>query len=246
MRVWEKQTFASARKVGAVSDMVARELQSIGVAPDKVVVLGNGVDVDEFKPGPSDRSSLGLPEGVPLALFVGDIQSSIKNLDSILSAMNHVPELHLAVAGRPERSPYPALAQTLGVAQRVHFLGFRSDIADLMRAADFFVLTSRRDSSPLVVLEALASGLPVVTARTVGNHNLVEEGCGFVVSGPDSSEEIVDGLTRLVNDSELRAEMSAAARRRGLENTWSATADRYLRTLEGLVGSGERVGSVSR
>src|SRR5690606_25250574 len=111
----------------------------------------------------------GLPDAVPLALFVGDIQSSIKNLDAGLAALVQVPGLHLAVAGRIGTSPYPAMAEGLGVQDRVHFLDFRSDIADLMRAADFFVLVSRRDSCPLVLIEAVSSGLPVVTARTVGN-----------------------------------------------------------------------------
>lgn len=236
--IWEKQVFAQARSVGAVSQMVSDELIEIGVKPDKIHVLGNGVDTKEFAPrmpggaGYATREVFGLPDAVPLALFVGDIQSSIKNLDAVLAALVQVPGLHLAVAGRIGTSPYPAMAEGLGVQDRVHFLDFRSDIADLMRAADFFVLVSRRDSCPLVLIEAVSSGLPVVTARTVGNSDLVRDKCGFVIDSPDD----IDGLTRaldvLANNPEERERLSVAARNVGLENTWDRMSQKYVEVLD--------------
>lgn len=227
---WERQVFRQARLVGAVSKMVADELKSVGVPQDKIKILNNGVDVDEFRPGPANRTELGLPEGVVLALFVGDIRSPIKNLDTVLQAMKGVDDLHLAVAGRTAGSPYPSLASQLGVADRVHFLGFRTDIAALMRAADFFVLVSRRDSCPLVVLEAIASGLPVATARTVGNHDLVAD-CGFVIDTPDSHEQLESALTELTANNMLREDYSAKARTLALANTWQKMSERYLDVL---------------
>lgn len=247
---WEKEVFSRARKVGAVSQMVREELVQIGVPPEKIHVLGNGVDTEEFaprtpgQPGHISRRDLNLPESVPLALFVGDIQSPIKNLDAVLEAMARVPSMHLAVAGRVGSSPYPAMAERLGVGDRVHFLDFRTDIADLMRAADFFVLVSRRDSCPLVLLEAVSSGLPVVTAKTVGNSDLVEGKCGFVIESPDDIDGLVAALETLATNPVERAQLSTAARAVGLENTWDRMSEKYAAVL-GLGVAARRSDTVS-
>jgi len=224
---WERKVFDQARIVGAVSAMVRDELVEIGVEPDRIRILGNGVDTIEFAPGDADRAALGLPEDVPIALFVGDVQSPIKNLDTVLKAMVRVSRLHLAVAGHIGTSPYPGMAARLGIDDRTHFLDFRSDIAELMRAADFFVLVSRRDSCPLVVLEALSSGLPVVTAKTVGNYDLVAGRAGFVVESPDDLDALVDAMRVLATDQRKRASFAAEARRVGLENAWDGMSRRY-------------------
>jgi glycosyltransferase involved in cell wall biosynthesis len=236
---WERQTFSRARTVIAVSEMVRQELLTIGVPDDKVQVIVNGVDTEEYCPGDVSRTALGLsPRGV-LALFVGDIQSPIKNLDTVLHALVEVPELHLAVAGALRQSPYPALAEQLGLAGRVHFLGFRTDVADLMRAADLFVLPSRRDSCPLVMLEAMASGLPVVTAKTVGTADLLASDGGIVLERPDDVAALECALHRMTHDAALRSTMGQAARAVAEAHSWEAMARQYLALIETSVRSGE-------
>ena len=229
---WEKQVFQQANTVVAVSDMVRQELIEIGVPSEKLEVIINGVDLDEYAPGFSDRATLGLPEAVPLGLFVGDIRSPIKNLDTALHALTESPEVHLAVAGSLEGSPYPALAEQLEIANRVHFLGFRRDVADLMRAADFFVLPSRRDSCPLVLLEALASGLPVITSRKVGTANLVENRCGFVLDDPENAEKLAHYLRTVSSNAERRHIMGCAAREVAEQHSWERMAERYMELFE--------------
>ena len=229
---WEREAFAAARQVVAVSPMVAAELAQVGVPSEKIETVINGVDLDEYRPGPADRKALGLPEGVVLGLFAGDIRSPIKNLDGLLRGVAETPGLHLAVAGRPEGSPYPALARDLGIADRVHFLGFRRDTADLMRACDFFALVSRRDSCPLVMLEAMAAGLPVVTARTVGTWPLVADAGGVVLAGPDDHAALGDGLRRLTADADLRTRLGAASRAVAERHSWERMAAHYLRLFE--------------
>lgn len=234
---WERQTLAKARRVVAVSAMVHDELVAAGVDGDKVEVVVNGVDLDEFAPGPADRAMLGLPTDVPLGLFVGDVRSSIKNLDAVLEGLAHVPDAHLAVAGCLADSPYPALADRLGVAGRVHFLDFRRDVADLMRAADFFALPSRRDSCPLVLLEAMASGLPVITSRNVGTANLVTADAGFVLDDPDDQATMQHALHTFATNPVRRTGMGQGARRIAEEHSWARMAARYVDLLEALVSS---------
>lgn len=229
---WEREVFRKAECVVAVSEMVREELQAIGVPAEKIEVIVNGVDLEEFAPGEADRRALGLPEEVPLALFVGDIRSPIKNLDGVLRALRQIPELHLAVAGRLAGSPYPELAHELGVADRAHFLGFRKDVAALMRGVDFFTLPSRRDSCPLVLLEAMASGLPVVVSRRVGTADLVDASNGFVIDRPDDHEALADSFRALARNSEERRKMGEAARQVARKYHWERMAEQYLDLLE--------------
>ena len=224
---WERLSFAQAQTVIALSTMVREELLEIGIPASKVEIIVNGVDLDEFRPGTAFRLRLGLPDEVPLALFVGDIRSPIKNVDTMLKALAETPGLHLAVVGRPDGSPYPALAERLGVADRTHFLGFRQDIPALMRAADFFVLASRRDSCPLVLLEALASGLPVVSTRTVGASDIIGAG-GIVTAGPDDAEALAHALRRLAQSPSLRAAMGREAREVAEAFSWKDMGQRYV------------------
>lgn len=231
---WEKHTFDRARRVVAVSEMVRRELREIGVPDDKISVVVNGVDLQEFAPGPADRNVLGLPEASLLGLFVGDIKSPIKNLDTVLRALVAVPHVHLAVAGTTDGSPYPALAADLGVEDRVHFLGFRRDVAQLMRAADVFLLPSRRDSCPLVLLEALASGLPVIASRNVGNANLLGDSAGFVLDDPEDADTLSTHLSTLATDPSLRSSMGRAARGIAERHSWEQMAARYLTIFRSL------------
>lgn len=229
---WERQTLARAQRIVAVSEMVKNELVGSGIAEEKIEVIVNGVDTDEFHPGPADRTALGLPEDVPLGLFVGDIGSSIKNPDGVLRGVADVPEVHLAVAGALDGSSLPALARRLGVAERVHFLGYRRDVPALMRAADFFTLPSRRDSCPLVLLEAMASGLPAIVSANVGTAHLVEPDAGFVLDAPDDYDTLRTALRMLATSEERCHRMGRAARAVAEEHSWETMAEKYIRLLQ--------------
>jgi len=234
---WERRAFRAARRVVAVSAQVRAELIEAGVSPERIQVIPNGVDTREFAPGAADRDALGLPSGVPLALFVGDLQTPRKNLDTVLRALRRTPTLHLAVVGRVNESPYPALAAELGVASRVHFLDFRTDVPVLMRAADFVVCPSRYEPFSLVVLEALASGRPVVTSRTVGAAALLTPDCGVVVDDPEDVEGLAAAFLRLADAPVLRDEMGRAGRTRALQYTWAGMAEQYAALLDDLAAA---------
>src|SRR5207237_4568609 len=135
-----------------------------------------------------------LPQHKPLALFAGGIRNSLRNLESVLRALVSVAELHLAVAGDTRHSPYPALAAKLGVSDRVHFVGFRRDVPDLMRAADFFVYPSRYEACSLVLLEAMSSGLPIITAISAGGSELLTPACSWVLSDPHDVAGLSDRM----------------------------------------------------
>ena len=243
---WEKQAFRQAQVVVAVSHQVARDLLEIGVPLASIKVILNGVDLQEFSPAVRDGckqvnkcQKWQLPPGVPLALFAGDIRVSRKNLDTVLKALVSVPELHLAVAGKTEGSPYVHLAASLGLSERVHFLGQRTDVPELMQAADFLVFPSRYEPFGLVIIEAMASGLPVITATSTGAADLVTPESGIVLSNSDDVEALTEALQLLTSHPSLRQQMGKAARLVAEQHSWSHMAKTYLDLFEELINHEE-------
>jgi glycosyltransferase involved in cell wall biosynthesis len=232
---WEKQAFRQAKCLVAVSDKVKEELTDIGVPKESIRVIINGVDLQEFSPGVADRKKLSLPEGVPLALFIGDIRTPRKNLDTVLNALVQVPELHLAIVGTTEGSPYLQLAERLGLSERVHFLGYRRDIAEIMRAVDLFVFPSRYEACTLVLLEAMASGLPVITATTAGGSEIVTPECGAVLPDSEDTQTLVQALNTLAGNPEQRTRMGKASRTVAEQHSWTSMAQSYVDLCEEMV-----------
>ncbi|TDG00316.1 glycosyltransferase family 4 protein [Paenibacillus piri] len=230
----EKIAFARTRFLVPVSEKVRSEVQAICSASQLRVIM-NGVDVDEFYPDRSlSRGQLGLPEHVPLALFAGDIKSPRKNLDSVLRALAGLPELHLAVAGSTGGSPYLKLAEQLGVDRRVHFLGYRKDMANVMRCADFFVFPSRYEACTLAVIEALASGLPVITTYQSGVSELIagDSPSGFVLEDPEDVAGLRRAMRTLSANPELRRELGFNARAIAERQSWQSVAAKYIGLFE--------------
>ncbi|AFZ16040.1 glycosyltransferase family 4 protein [Allocoleopsis franciscana] len=232
---WEKNAFLQAKVVVAVSHRVQQELVDIGIAKEAIEVIWCGVGLEEFFPGAGNRKKFGLPEDVPLALFIGDIRINRKNLDTVLHAMVDVPELHLAVVGILEGSPYPQLAEQLGLSDRVHFLDNPSGIVpELMRSVDIFVFPSRYEPFGLVVIEAMASGLPIVTAITTGASELISPECGVVLSDTEDRKGLAEALCQLASNPELRHRMGKAARSVAEDHSWQKMAQRYVDRFEEL------------
>lgn len=231
--IWEKEAFENTKVVVAVSDRVAEDLRGIGVPQDAIRVISNGVDVEEFSPGNGlNRQAWNLPEDVPLAMFAGDIRLPRKNLDTVLHALVEVPNLHLAVVGVTDGSPYPQLAASLGLIDRVHFMGFRRDIPSIMKVVDLFVFPSRYEPFGLVVTEAMATGLPVITASCTGAAPLVSKEAGIVLPDADDRKALAEALHKLSVNPDLRIKMGQTARAIALQHTWKKMAQQYVDLFE--------------
>jgi glycosyltransferase involved in cell wall biosynthesis len=103
-----------------------------------------------------------------------------------------------------------------------------------MRAADFFVFPSRYEACSLVLLEAMASGLPIVTAQTAGGAELVDDACGVVLDDPDDRDRLAAALQALTAHPSRRDRMSRHARDRALNHTWTLMAEAYLDLINTL------------
>lgn len=173
-------------RAGAVitrSESLAHLLGAAGVETSRLQPIHNGVDIRVFHGGDvgEARQKLGLDPAERWLLFVGNLLP-VKDPDFLLRGFARVaaacPEARLALAGRgPLRSALERQAAELGLAERVRFLGplDAKAVAEWMRAADLLVMTSRNEGLPNVVLEAQACGLPVVSTRVGGIHEVVDE-----------------------------------------------------------------------
>ena len=227
---WERRAFQSTQRLVAVSGLLGDQIESLGIPRARIEVIPNGVDVSEFSPGHSEDRHGVSPDQL-IGLFAGDIRRPLKNLDSVLTALVDHPRLHLLIAGDTEGSPYPDMARRMGLDQRVTFLGYRRDLPDLMKLADMYIFPSRYESFSLVLLEAMASSTPVITASTVGAANLVGDS-GFVIEDPDDVQALSAAIGKLVADSELRKRMGAAGREIALKCTFEKMAQAYADLFE--------------
>ncbi|MBN3757134.1 glycosyltransferase family 4 protein [Paraburkholderia sp. Tr-20389] len=229
----EKWAFQHTDVVVPVSEKVRGEVRALGIDAARLQVIHNGVDIDEFAPGVAQRERFGLPQAPFLLLFAGDLRVARKNLDTALRALALTPpHVHLVVAGILRNSPYPALAASLGLAERVHFTDLVKDMPALMRSVDAFVFPSRYEAMSLVLLEALAAALPVVTVQTAGGAEVIPPECGIVLDHPDDAHGLADAIGRLASDGERARKMGQAARELAATLGWQTMAQRYLSLYE--------------
>jgi len=239
-----------ARGVGrylAVSRAIATELvEGLDWPAGKVEVVHNAVAVERFDvPVPAGLRGE-LAGDAPLVLTPARLDLQ-KGHDTLLTAVAEVPEAVFVLAGEgPERARLEGLAERLGVADRVRFLGRRTDVPELLAACDVFVLPSLYEGSSLAVLEAMAARRPVVSSAIAGTDELIEDGRDGLLVAPGDAPALAAALRRLLADAGLRAAFAAAGRRRvEAEFTRERMAERVTGVYEELLGSGSDGGSGS-
>lgn len=160
------------------------------------------------------RAHFATPEGVPLLLGMGRLHES-KAHDVSLRALALLPDAYLWIAGSgPEEDKLKALAEDLGVAARVRFLGWRTDAPALYRSADLCVFPSRFEPLGNVVIQAWAHGLPVIAANAAGPASLIRDGEDGALIPIDNAEALADKVRALLADPALRHSFAAAGRAR--------------------------------
>jgi UDP-glucose:(heptosyl)LPS alpha-1,3-glucosyltransferase len=216
----ERRVFARTPEIVAISRLGAREIGRLyGVPPTRLTVVYNGVDLVRFHPDnrgrhrAAARAEAGVPAGTWAALFAGS-GFERKGLDTALQALAALGDRagRLLVLGRGDERPYRAQAERLGVAARVAWLGPRPEIERWYAAADALVLPSRYEPFGNVHLEALASGVPVVTTTASGGAEVVGPDHGAVVP-PDDAPALAAALNglRAADPGRLAAAARAAA-----------------------------------
>jgi sugar transferase (PEP-CTERM/EpsH1 system associated) len=192
-------------------------VEDIGISGHKVMSICNGVDTERFSPGgrQAARAALGIgPESIVIGT-VGRLDP-VKDHVGLLQAFSQLaadPRALLVIVGDgPTRATLAATAAGLGLGGRVRLLGERDDVPAVLTGFDIFVLSSIAEGMSNAILEAMATGLPVVATRVGGNPELVADGSsGFLVE-PGSPAALADALRRYLGDPGLLARHGRAAR----------------------------------
>ena len=212
---------------------VSRELRTLALRtdPDRVIeVIPNGTDTHLFSPGPSPAPFT--------VLFVGRLIPRKAAVDAIVAfarIAEEVPEARMLVAGDgPEEPALRARVRELKLEGAVRFLGHvpYERLPEIYRSASVFVMTSTREGMPNVVLEAMASGLPIVATETAAE---LIDGNGFTVPVADPPA-LAEAILRYARDTELREQHARRSRELAEDSSWDRVASWYLELYRRIVG----------
>jgi glycosyltransferase involved in cell wall biosynthesis len=225
-RRWWMERLAAWRadRVVSVSEATAQAARRRGeIAAGKIVVIPNGIDVSRFdNVPPANPAAFGIAPERRVIAVIGRLDRQ-KGLDWLLSLapglLQQVPRHDLLVVGDgARRGKYQSQAAEMGLAPRVHFAGWRPDVPAILAASDLLLLPSRWEGMPNVVLEAMASRLPVVATRSEGVCELLGDGSDRQTVAFGLTEAFIAQAVAILNDPTLAAGLAAENRRRAAEH----------------------------
>jgi glycosyltransferase involved in cell wall biosynthesis len=251
-RLWlDRSTDRWVTRHVCVSEAVAKfSIEQGGLPADKVVVIPNGVDGERFQTATAaDLSQFGIPPGTPVVLSVGRLDPQKAPLD-LLAALRMLAkrrdDFHaLFVGDGPLLGELQSAIAASALNGRVHLLGRRDDVPELMQAASCLALPSLWEGMPNVVLEAMAAGLPVVATEVEGSTELLRPGgesgdFGLLVP-PNSPEGMSAALDRVLNTSEEVTAMALASQHHVIEHfTWDSVTKSCCQLYHSLLNQTAR------
>jgi len=239
----EDAPYAKAKKVVAISEMVRRDISDYyGIPANRMVVIYNGVDTVRFHPRNKSyrekiRSYYGLSSKDVLLLFVSH-NFRMKGLRYLIKALSLVREkksnVKLVVVGRDRAEPYRRVAKKFGCEENVFFAGGVRDLERYYAGADILVHPTFYDPCSLVVLEALASGLPVITTSRNGAGGIIKDGLeGYVLDDPRDVEALAEAIFSFVDPKRL-TKASDAARRLAVRSSQERSYQQMLEAMKSI------------
>jgi glycosyltransferase involved in cell wall biosynthesis len=203
-----------------------------------VEVIYHGVDLEKFHPGQREkwrgptRSQLGLPDDALVALYVGDLK---KGASPALEAVARNPSVRLILVSPSATDTWRQIVRQLDLDTRVIFCPETKNVNHYYAAADLFLFPTFHDAFGMVITEAMAAGLPVITSRSAGAAELIEHGVeGLLVEEAWNVSKLTDALARLATDPAARQAMGTAARKKVECYTWDRVADETLQVYRRL------------
>lgn len=236
----DKRALRAFDHVVAVSDEIAHELIGSGMAPESVSVIDNGIAAEPVEAAARGkvRAEFGISPDAKLLIHVGRLARS-KRIDLLLQCMAALPSqlqaTLLLVGEGEERANLADLVGQLRLHDRVHFCGYRRDVAPLLTAADVFVLSSEKEGLPIALLEAMAASCPIVATSVGAIPRVLENGRdGWIVPASDSAA-LGAALTEvLANPDVARARARNACARFNARYSRDSMGERYLQLYEGV------------
>ena len=206
----------------AVSDDAARSFRdTVGVEKDKITVVLNAVDVELYPAAVSRddvRARLGFPSGDHVMTMVGTFKRQKGHrylVEAAASVVPRVPDLCIVFVGDGELADeIRAQVETAGIGDRIHFLGSRRDVAEILAASDSFVLPSLWEGMSVALVEAMASRLPIIATEVSGTNQVMIDGVTGRLVPPGDADALAEAMIELLANPARAATMAEAARER--------------------------------
>ena len=222
--IWlEKLTLPITDKLIVVSPLNIEKGLADGIGrPEDYVVIRSGIELDRFghpqTPRNQTRAAWGIPVDAPVVGTVTRLSAQKAPLDFVTAAAlvleQHPDAYFMMVGDGPLRGDVEALAQELGIADRLVLTGLRRDIPELMAAFDLFTLSSLWEGLPRVLPQAMATGLPIVATAVDGSSEVIEQGVNGLLTPPGEPDRLADAIASLLGDRERMSQMGALNRER--------------------------------
>jgi glycosyltransferase involved in cell wall biosynthesis len=229
----QRAAYACATRIAANSQAAAARLRRERVPSQRITVIPNGLDVDAF-------GARQLPKRLRRVITVANLRKEKAHevlLEAAARVLADAPDAEFwIVGGGARREELERMARQLGVAARTRFFGHRDDVPALLGDSDIFVLPSRSEACPSGLIEAMASGLPVVATAVGGNVELVRHGENGLLVPPDDAPAIASAIHDLIESPDRAAALGRAARasavgRFSFERMVAAFENLYLREM---------------
>jgi glycosyltransferase involved in cell wall biosynthesis len=227
---------AGGMPIVAVAEDLAAFLTQAGLPRGAIRVIQNGIPVPERPMWPAtperraeSRRRLGIPTDGPLLVAVGNLYP-VKDHATLLRAAAPIDAARVAIAGRGEEERrLRDLADELELVDRLHLLGLRDDVGEVLAAADLFVHPSLSEGLPLAILEAMAAGLPIVATRVGGVPRALDDGRAGLLVPPGDPPALEAALRALLQQPTRAADLGRAAHARARSAySLAAMTDRYV------------------
>jgi len=229
----ERKLFSLSNKITAVSLSVAGELREYGLEPDKVTVIGNGVDEETFFPL---RNAMPVQKYV---LYTGILRAR-KGLFDLIDCARYVCKTHqdvkfLVCGTGPFLYRLQERVREIGLQRQIIFLGYvtKQKLIQIYQNATVHVVPSHYEGLPTVLLEAMSCGLPVVATDVGGNNEVISDGVNGFLVPPRSPKAMAEIILRLLDDDTLREKIGEAARKTIEKRyTWNRITGNILKCYE--------------
>lgn len=210
----------------------------------KIRIVPNGVDLERFRNAQAlSREELGVPQESALAVFVARFDAA-KDHATLVKAIARLPRTHLLLVGDgPLRGQCEQLVRSLKLEDRVHFLGWRTDVASVLKSADVYAHSSHFEGFGIAALEAMAAGLPVIASDVSGMAELVG-GAGVLIAG--DTEAWAHEIEAVTSSPELSRAIAEKCRQRALQFSIEGTADAFAEVYRAVLDAKVSAASSSR
>ncbi|MCR4752882.1 MAG: glycosyltransferase [Candidatus Saccharibacteria bacterium] len=243
MSFLRRSKYATLPTKQAITDLLPKNHHSFKVP---VEALSNGIDLSRFTKGPASEEiykKYAIPRNVPIVLYVGriDPEKSLEILvNSFKKLIKKTPKAHLVMVGDgTAREKLEKIIKREKTSSQTHFIGrvIGDDLPQIYRTGTVFVITSKTETQSIVLMEAMASGLPAIAVNAGAVTELVEDGENGFILEPDDTAGIASGINTIISDKELREKMSKNALKMITKHDINYTLSRFEKIYNNVLQS---------